>query len=72
MFPPPTQIDLAVSMKLRDIQRERDKSAYVDYLPSETYGEIARRLLGRVVGAGKAFFGQASEVKGQPSSESIA
>ena len=72
MFPTPTQIDLAVAMKQNDIQRESKRTSYLNYLPSETYGESTRRLLGRIIGAGKSIFGQANEIQGQSSSESMA
>ena len=72
MLPPPTMISMAVEMKQLDIQRDSGKSSYLDYLPSETYGESTRRALGRVAGAVKSVFGQSNKVEGQSSSGSMA
>jgi hypothetical protein len=72
MFPPPSHIDLAVTMKQLDIQRDSAMDSYLDHMPSETYGQSTRRALGRLVGAAKSVFGQSSKVKGQSSSGSMA
>jgi hypothetical protein len=70
MFPPPTQITLAVTMKELDIQRNSD--FYLDQFPSETYDQSVRRALGRLAGAVKSVFGQSNKVEGQSSSGSMA
>jgi hypothetical protein len=72
MLPPPSMISMAVDMKQLDIQRDSDKSSYLDEWPSETYDQSVRRALGRVAGAVKSVFGQSNKVEGQSSSGSMA